>query len=130
MKIENKWTDFSYVYPEPLSEACTTDLLAIQGSKKDAIDLYKDWHFKYNKEIDRYRQTVLSNVSNFVFMTSFIGTEKWPGAKKILEGYVGKYGFFHQDNKWICNHKKALSFTEKVSFAEATPKPVYGGVYE
>ena len=130
MKIENKWSDFSYCEPPVISQECMDDLMAIQNTKKDAIDLYKAWNWKYHKEVTEHRETVLGNVSNFFFMLSFIGTEKWPAAKRIAEGFIGKNGFFHLDGKWICNQVKALAMVETKTMQEAEPKPVYGGVYE
>jgi len=129
VKTENKWSDFNYRTPEPLSKDCIDTLLAIQG-EKDSVNLYKDWNFKFKKEIEPYRETTLGNVSNFAFMTTYMGSEKWPAARKVLESYLGMPGFFHLEGKWICNHRKALAFIESKSFLEVEAQPVYGGAYE
>lgn len=133
MKVEVKWSDYRYKEPTPLSAMCMSDLILIQEAKKDSNELYKNWSEKFENEVVPYRDTVLHNVSNFIFMTTLLEGKNRDGALKVLNTYVGQYGFFHLEGKWICNHRKALAFYETKRMAEVSERPlqpVYGGSYE
>lgn len=130
MKTQCKWEDFYYKHPEPLSQECMEMLMEIQADKKDRLSLYKDWNQKYWKEIAVFRDTALSNCSNFGFLLKFLGGVHSENAKKVLDSFVGNPGFLFFDGKYICNYKKALAMFETKTFQEVEAKPVYGGAYE